>query len=261
MNPGQPALSELTARYLNRQSSAHTEGLGIVDVSEDVVPHDTVPVQPVEPRLAWTEAQAVLEHFPLGTEKHSTGVPADWSSLVAAHESEIALPFCLGNYPQLVRYLPALLQTTTPAGPPAPGLRPLASSSLLDWTRHVTSKKQGMPALLAAGVLRLARQYDEASATLQGCRPHLPATLERVWANEEAALLWHQGKTLEADSRWAKQTESVPVLFNRGVARLFLGKPEEARGFLQKAADGLPEASAWHHLARLYGALAEMRMS
>jgi hypothetical protein len=49
------------------------------------------------------------------------------------------------------------------------------------------------------------------------------------------------------------------VLFNRGMAALFLGQPAKARNWLARAADQLPETSGWHHLGRLYLALAEMR--
>jgi len=48
----------------------------------------------------------------------------------------------------------------------------------------------------------------------------------------------------------------VPVLFNRGMAALFLDRPAEARADLRKATERLPESSGWHHLGRLYLALA-----
>ncbi len=44
-----------------------------------------------------------------------------------------------------------------------------------------------------------------------------------------------------------------------GMAALFLGQSAEARTSLGQAAAQLPEVGAWHHLARLYLALAEMR--
>src|SRR5438105_5698232 len=107
MNPTQPPLHDLLARYLDRQTSAHEEGLGQAEQGEEVVPFDAVPVQPVEPRLAWTEALDVLRSLNLPAD--ICPVPPDWPSLVAAHEPEVALPFCLGNFPQLVRHLPGLL--------------------------------------------------------------------------------------------------------------------------------------------------------
>jgi hypothetical protein len=51
----------------------------------------------------------------------------------------------------------------------------------------------------------------------------------------------------------------VPVWFNRGLAALFLNEANTARALLRQAAEKLPETGAWHHLARLYLALAEMR--
>jgi hypothetical protein len=56
---------------------------------------------------------------------------------------------------------------------------------------------------------------------------------------------------------WQAQEPSIPVLFNRGMAALFLGQTEAAQEALRQAAAGLPETSAWHHLARLYLTLAD----
>ena len=47
--------------------------------------------------------------------------------------------------------------------------------------------------------------------------------------------------------------------FNRGMALLFLDRAAEAKSLLRRATELLPESSAWHHLAGLYAALAEMR--
>src|SRR5207244_10792645 len=110
--------------------------------------------------------------------------------------------------------------------------------------------------LRAAGALRRARQFDRAEEVLR----HKPADEWRAaWANEEAALAWHRGRAGDAAALWRDQPDSAPVLFNRGMAALFLGQRGEARGWLRGAADQLPEASAWHHLARLYLTLAEIR--
>jgi hypothetical protein len=49
------------------------------------------------------------------------------------------------------------------------------------------------------------------------------------------------------------------VLFNRGTAALFLDRPTEARKPLTDAVALIPESSPWHHLGRLYLALAELR--
>ncbi len=110
--------------------------------------------------------------------------------------------------------------------------------------------------LLAAGVLRLAHQFDEAADLL---RRKPPSEWQAAHANEEAALAWHRGRAEEAAALWRRQPESVPVLFNRGMAALFLGDAATARTSLDQAAAALPETGAWHHLARLYLALAAAR--
>ncbi len=96
---------------------------------------------------------------------------------------------------------------------------------------------------------------------IQRHRAAVPAAWQAAWANEEAALAWHRGRPEEAAALWQEQPESLPVLFNRGMAALFLGRPGEARAPLSAAIARLPEDSGWHHLACLYLALAEMRLS
>src|SRR5437764_1294252 len=76
---------------------------------------------------------------------------------------------------------------------------------------------------------------------------------------EEAALAWHAGRREEAARLWAGIEGSVPALFNRGMAALFLGKPAAAVAPLRQAVAQLPESSSWHHLGQLYLTLAEMR--
>ena len=103
--------------------------------------------------------------------------------------------------------------------------RPVTASSLLGW---VHSGREPAHLLLAAGVLRLARHFDEAQDLLRAAAS-LPAEWQPVRANEEAALAWHRGAADEAAALWQAQPASVPVLFNRGVAALFLDRPAEAR--------------------------------
>ena len=85
---------------------------------------------------------------------------------------------------------------------------------------------------MAFGLLRLARQWDAAEAL---SKTPVPAEWADAWANEEAALLWQRGHKEEAARRWQTLPESVPVLFNRGMAALFLGRPADARADLRKA--------------------------
>ena len=86
-----------------------------------------------------------------------------------------------------------------------------------------------------------------------------PAVWKALRANEEAALAWHRGQAEEALALWRTQKASVPVLFNRGMAALFLGRPTEAQTVLREAVAQLPDTSAWHHLGHLYLALTSAR--
>ncbi len=252
-NAGQPQLADLLACFLSRQSEATAAGMAAV-VPAEVEPYEAVPVQAVDPRQAWDEATAVLAYFG-GSEKLGKA-PAEWPSLVAAQPSHTGLAFTAGNFPQMVRDLLPLYRTESLAALPASDGPPIAAAGVEDWAQAAGRDGSFPQALLALGALRLARQWDAAEALRQTCAGRVPATAADAWANEEAALLWHRGQREEAARRWEALPESVPVLFNRGMAALFLDRPADARTALRKAAEQLPESSGWHHLARLYLALA-----
>lgn len=258
------SVTELFRQYLRRQMAAQAEGVGIADPDGQVVPHETASMQPIDPRLAWEDALAAI-HWITSRKRERREessltvreVPLDWPSFVAAQEPAIALAFCVGNFPQMVRHLQPFLDrgTQTALRPQAePGnksARPVVvPPALLQWANSV----RGYPQLLvAAGVLRIARRFDEASELLRSpgdaeIRPQL----KELRANEEAALTWHRGNAEEALALWQVQKASMPVLFNRGMAALFLGRPDEARTALGQAVAQLPETSAWHHLGHLY---------
>jgi tetratricopeptide (TPR) repeat protein len=248
------SLADLFTRYLHRQVTAQSEGLALPDPDGQVVPHEAVPVQPIEPRLAWEDALAVVRYFSADPKESRFAVPPDWPTLVAGQEPAISLAFCLGNYPQMVRNLHPLR-----AGGDLSVLRPSAvrpsPSALVQWAMATTSYPQ---VLLAAGVLRLARRFDDA-AELLNRKANVPSAGQEVWANEQAALAWHRGQAEQALALWQARKDSVPVLFNRGMAALFLGRPAEAQTALRQAVAQLPDTSAWHHLGHLYLALAAAR--
>jgi hypothetical protein len=254
-NPSPAGLPELLAQYLRRQVTAREMGLALPDVGE-VQPYEAGPAHPVEPRVAWDEAIAVLRHFPAAATR-PVKVPPEWGLLVAAQEPLTALPFCAGNFPQLVRDVHVLLRADFQKLE-QPASRPVVVEALLDWAEGTSSSDQWPQPLLAVGALRLARHFDRAAEMLKKRRQSVPSEWQAAWANEEAALLWHHGQRMEAAAAWRSQPESVPVLFNRGLAALFLNEANAAR-LLRQAADKLPETAAWHHLARLYLTLAEMR--
>lgn len=257
--PTPPALSELLSRYLQRQAEAQAAGLVQVEPAGAVVPFEAAPVQPVDSRLAWEEALTAARCFQPEIETRSWPVPVDWPGLVAAHEPAMAVAFCLGNFPQLVRDLHGLVQATDlTALRPREG-RPLPASALYDGAVDALGNQRYPQALLSLGMLRLARLHDQASELFEKYAARVPAECRAAWANEQAALAWHRGRAEEAAQLWQAQAASVPVLFNRGMSALFLEKRAKARSSLTSAIEQIPEASSWHHLGRLYLALAEMK--
>jgi tetratricopeptide (TPR) repeat protein len=248
--PAGPSLADLFAQYLRQQTVAAAQGLGYAEPTEQVEPYDTVPVQPVDPRLAWEDALAAAAFWPPAPK---FTVPPEWPSLVAAQEPAVAVAFCLGNYPQVVRNLHPLL-SADPAALRTVPVAPVTMPTLTEWARQTRTALQ---ALLAAGVLRLAGHFDQAQELLSAAEVNAPWKALRD--NEQAALAWHRGQTEEALRSWQTQEASVPVQFNRGMALLFLGHPTEAQAALTAAVHQLPETSAWHHLGQLYLALAANR--
>ena len=159
MNKSPQALSELFTQYVKNQAAAREEGLGYAETLGDVTPHDTTPVQPVDPALAWKDAVAAAS----GSNR-TWGVPTDWPQLVATQEPAVALAFALGNFPQLVRNLQPLLTRGDLTKLREAINRPPSQPALLDWAASVTDYPQK---LLAAGVLRLARHFDRAGELLR----------------------------------------------------------------------------------------------
>jgi hypothetical protein len=122
--------------------------------------------------------------------------------------------------------------------------------ALSEWASRATDDAGR---LLAAGALRLARQFDHAEELL-AIAPS-PA-FRALHANEVAALAWHRGQPERAMALWEKQGDGPVPSFNRGMAALFLGQAERATRELSAAVAALPESSAWHHLGQLYLAMA-----
>jgi tetratricopeptide (TPR) repeat protein len=247
------SLSDLFTQYLTRQAAAQAQGLGYAEATDEIVPYDAAPVQPVDPRLAWDDAVAAAKY--LADSAQVLSVPPEWPTLVALQEPAVAVAFCLGNYPQMVRNLHPLLAGDLMALR-VPALRPLSIPAVVEWAGRLRS---GPQMLLAASVLRLAGQFEQAQAALTAAE--LPVSLHRIRDNELAAIAWHRGRAEEALDLWQTQEPRAPVLFNRGMALLFLGRTVEAQDALTQAVSQIPETNAWHHLGQVYLALTGERRS
>ena len=252
----QTNLTDLLARYLEKQADA--QSLGIATFDGEVQPYEVGPVQPLDPKLAWDEALAVLSfHGKTPTQRRQA--PPQWAQLVAAHESIVAIAFSAGNFPQLMRNFHEILTQPNLADvKPAAG-NAAAATELLPWVEEIAQKKQLPQMLLALGALRLAKQFDVADKFVHAHDAGIPAEWRAAWENEKAALAWHSGRCAEARKIWDALEPTAPVLFNRGMAALFAGDSAAAKPHLTAAIAKLPASSAWHHLARLYLTLADLR--
>lgn len=254
----QPSLQDLMARFLSGQAQAHAGGLAAFDAAE-VTPYEAGPVQPVDAAAAWGEALVAVAQGRTAIDAAKMSPPLHWPQLVAGHEPVVALAFCAGNFPQLVRNFHQILQTEDLTKLCPVSGRPTPAPQLAEWAQHIATKKQFPAALVALGALRLAKQFDEAGLVIAALASAVPAEWRGAWDNETAALAWHRGACTQARDLWRKQAPSLAVRFNLAMAELFLGNANAAQAALARVVGELPETTAWHHLARLYLTLAEMR--
>jgi len=248
-----PPLADLLTSYLS------TRGVISEVPTGEVEPFEVAAGLRCDPQTAWADALTAirLQQPQAGTVPISA--PSEWANLVLTQDAVAALPFAAGQFPQQVRDLTPLLQAAK-LSDLRPAEAPQSPSGTVGNWAFETARQHGMPTtLVAAGVLRLARETAAAGRLLTEAKATCPPEWRIALANEEAASDWQEGRWQEAADRWLTLPVSVPVLFNRGLADLFLDRPTQARSSFQQAVDRLPEGDGWHHLARLYLALAEMR--
>ena len=235
----QPTIDALMVRFLATRSDA--AAAAVESGAGEVEPHEIAAGFRVDPRAAWLDATATF------TAGEKPAMPAEWAALVALPAAAFAVPMAAGHFPQRVKDLHPLLTTFDAAE-----LRPTGSqaatpgfSGLRSWIAKTASAHP----LVAAGVARTLGDFDTAAKLLADSADG---------ENDRAALLWARGDCAAANAAWDAMGETPAVLFNRGMARLFMGEAAAARVALRKAIDALPEASGWHALAKLYLAVAEI---
>ena len=251
----QPSLQDLAARLLAGQIGAHASGLAAFEPNE-VTPYEAGPVQPINPETAWREAVVALTYCGV---QEVPAAPPHWPHLVANHEPVVALAFCVGNFPQLVRNFHQILQSRELTSLRPVAGRPTLAPQVSAWAEQCAANPEFPKALVALGALRLAKQFDEADRLVAALDSAVPAEWQAAWDNEKAALAWHRGDMLAALTAWRGMSPSLPVRFNMAMAELFSGDAAAARVRLTDVVREMPESSAWHHLARLYLTLATMR--
>lgn len=244
-NPNaQPTIEALMMRFLASRSDA---AAAAVETGEsEVEPYEVAAGFRVDPRAAWLDATAPVT-FGGNAPPPAAQIPTEWASLVGQPAAAFAVPMAAGNFPQRVKDLQPLLTKFNPAE-----LRPSGSQAALPGfagLRTWIAKNGASNPRVAAGIARTLGDFDTAEKLLSGASGA---------ENDQAALLWQQGKCAEALAAWDSAAEAPAVLFNRGMARLFLGQIAEAKPLLQKAIEAIPEASGWQALARLYLAVAEV---
>ncbi len=244
-NPSaQPTIESLMVRFLATRSDAATAAVGHGE--SEVEPHEVAAGFRVDPRAAWLDATATIITGG-NAPPPAVQLPTDWAALVAQPAAAFAVPMAAGHFPQRVKDLHPLLAKFEPAELRPTGTQPATPGfgALRNWI----AKNGTANPLVASGIARTLGDFDASEKLLAGAEGA---------DNDRAALLWARGRCDEARTAWDAMADAPAVLFNRGMARLFEGRIAEARPFLQKAIDALPETSGWYALARLYLAVADI---
>jgi hypothetical protein len=246
-----PNMNDLFRDFLRSRTAAHAGGL-MPQLAGEVELHDAVPAQSLDPKQAWEEATSVFAHFQTAVD---CVLPTEWPQLILTPEVAIALPFAAGHYPQSVRDIQRLARSLPPAELSRESATPMPINGIQEWANR-QSAKNSANVLLAVGVLRAARHFDRAAEVLARVEKSIPNQLRAAWGNERAALDWASGERAAAAKLWNTLPECAPTQFNRGLAALFSGNKLAARDSFTKAVVGIDDSSGWHHLGRIYLALA-----
>lgn len=234
----QPSLAALTAKYL-----AQSEAIG--DLEQDVELHEVQSAFATDPKAAWTEAMAAAKL--LGATE-TAPMPADWAAFVRQSAAVDYLPMCIGHFPQQVSDVSILLSETKAKK---------SHAEPRGWTNK-TAKSNAMSALLEAAAARVLGRTADAEKLLRQAEQLADTdALKNLVKNELAALGWSTGDRNRAVALWTELSQTAVGAFNLGVSAMATTHKADARNWFQLAASRLPETSGWHHLAKLYLALAQ----
>ena len=243
------SIAELFTQYLKGQVTAREEGLGLEVRDGEVVPYDAVPVQPVDPKQAWDDGITAAKL--LAADVNAWPIPHDWPGLVNVQEPAVALAFCVGNFPQIVRNLQPLL-----AGGDVAALRvntgqPTAPGGLLEWASKVKEPC----------AVHRRRGCALSDTSFRGSGKSVKARHELACPGRKRA-----GRTGLAPRsiRGSRRPVAVAGFVGAGVVQSRNGSAIPRRCSVGPARPGaavkqLPETSAWHHLGQLYLVLAANR--
>jgi hypothetical protein len=248
------------ARYIQNRLNAQAEGTATEDRTGDVVPFESASVQLTDPKTAWQAAIGVAGLLRPGAALDKNFQPLSaWSVLVAESQPCPAVACAFGNYPQLLRDLSLILEAENLSSlRPATDGNDSVGEGLAEWAAKMARLPEPH-GIAAAGVLRLAGQFNQAGALLKNLEDRIAPEWQPALLNERGALAWHRGRWDEAKRLWGEAEPTMPVLFNRGMSSLFSDEPGKARAHLSKVVSGIADANPWHHLGALYLALAGIR--
>ena len=246
-----PSINDLMQRYLADPAGLAPQAM---PTPGDVEPYDIAGGFLIPVQLLWSEALTV---FPLMSGiTPRVAIPPEWAGLAMLPCECPAVPCAAGLIPQRVRDF-TRLQAESFRFESSPALAPTIPGfpGLRRWLTETGSAGKVPDALLAVGIATELGEWTQATALLARIEPAADSPFRTAWLNQQAALLWLQHQPTNALALWTSLADSGPILYNRALAFLALGRDTEARTSLEAAIPLLPDSSGWSHLARLLATL------
>jgi len=223
------SVAQIVRQALQNLATRREANLAIPE-SGAVEPHMAVDSLALEPALAW---QATLEVLPKPFRTQLI-TPAGWPAWMERLPATGWVVHALGEFPQRLDMESVLKD---------------------DFVSSVLEDHPGLPTgncpvdqLFSAALSRQAGQWRQAQHYLD--RLTETCLVESV-INERAALAWQQGDRRAAEKLWESCPPLPGILYNRALARCAAGQMNVASELFSRAAEGWPESSPWHHLARV----------
>ena len=243
----QPSLNELLSRYLNdpsQHSGSLNNRLGMME------PYEVQGAFRPDARQTWRDATSVMELF--GLKSETLTIAPEWDSFTDLERTLPLLPIGFGLFPQRVSATIDWNGSLSNATTPVPGF-----SRLRQWLNDSISHENPKRLLIASGIAATLGDTERAVQLIQAAQPHCDAGWQPVWRNQKDAVAFLTGTA--SDGLFPQERSDPLTQFNRGVLALHDDNPTMAHSEFESATSIMPETSSWHHLAKLYQSVAEMR--
>jgi hypothetical protein len=243
---GQPRWQELLASFLREQQFVPELPMSEVEL------YQAQPALSLDAALAWPDALLPGKMLSNPAAWENEALPAEWVHHARNTIWSAPFPCGLGLAPQFLQQIAPLMQNAlgffrTPLRQAVTSAQPTNDSPELIKCKLSTVSCELLSRIASA---RLAGDHRQVDTLLESFSTPPDEVFKQ---NERAAQRWLQGKHQEAEKVWQTLPADQPVIaFNQALAALQHGELATGQQLLNRAAQGFPTTSGWHHLAELY---------